>query len=449
MHDADADLRRDIALFRYGLIVDLAQLPPGAPGIGEQVRAKAAQHHTIPGTHRTRVAAGTIRDWLHRYRLGGFDALYPKPRSDCGQPRRLPPEAAELLLAIKTEHPAWSVRQVIQHANDSGHLPAGVRLARSTVHRLLRAEGLMRQPGAAADGADRRRFSFRYPGQLWMSDVMHGPAVAADRRQRRTCYLIAFLDDATRLCPFAAFARAENTTAFLPVFKQALIRRGLPQRLYVDNGANYRSRHLELICAKLGIALIHARPYQPQGKGKIERFFRTLRAQLLASLAPSDTASLDALNRRLWSYIEGEYHHTPHRGLHGNTPLDQWALSAEEVRYHDEAAVDLDDLFLFEARRRVINDRTVSLDGRLYEVDPLLVGCTVTLRYDPAAPPSRPLQVLHDGADAGQATILDAYANASVKRARPSRHLEPDAPAPQPPPSPLALRHLHRNQEHH
>ena len=444
MHAVDEALHREIALFRYGLIAALAHLPPGTPGIGAQLRAKAEQHYTIPGTLRTRVAAETLRDWLHHYRAGGFDALYPKPRADRGQPRRLPPEAAELLLAIKTEHPTWSVRQVIQQANSGGQLPAGVRLAHSTVHRLLRAEGLMSKPGAAADGADRRRFSFRCAGQLWMSDVMHGPAVA-DGRRRRTSYLIAFLDDATRLCPFAAFARAENTGAFLPVFKQALVRRGLPQRLYVDNGANYRSQQLALICAKLGIALIHARPYQPQGKGKIERFFRTLRAQLLGSLTPSDSASLDLLNRRLWAYLEGEYHHCPHRGLDGNTPFEQWALSANEVRYLD-ASSDLDDLFLFELKRRVMNDRTVSLHGRVYEVDPLLVGRTVTLRYDPDAPPARPLQVLHDGADAGLATLLDAYANASVKRARPSRQLESEAPAPQPPPSPLALRHLHRQE---
>ena len=444
MHDADEALRREVALFRHSLIADLALLPSGTPGIGEQLRAKAERRYTIPGTLRTRVAAETLRDWLHHYRNGGFEALYPKTRADRGRPRRLPPDAAELVLAIKTEHPSWSVRRVIEHANAGGQLPAGVRLARSTVHRLLRAEGLMHKPDPAT-GADRRRFSFRFAGQLWMSDVMHGPAVA-DGRRRRKSYLIAFLDDATRLCPFAAFAPAENTAAFLPVFKQALIRRGLPQRLYVDNGANYRSQHLALVCAKLGIVLIHARPYQPQGKGKIERFFRTVRAQLLDSLTPSDSASLDALNRRLWAYLEGEYHHAPHRGLLGNTPLDQWALSAEEVRYVD-ASTDLDDLFLFEAKRRVMNDRTVSLQGRVYEIDPLLVGRTVTLRYDPSAPQSRPLQVRHDGADAGLATPLDAYANASVKRARPSRHLLSDAPAPQPPPSPLALRRLHRRQE--
>ncbi len=232
-HDAEEKLRREVALFRYGLIADLAHLPPGTPGIRAQLRAKAEQSYTIPGTHRTRVAAETLRDWLQHYRRGGFDALYPKRRADLGRPRRLAPEAAEVLIAIKTAHPSWSVRQVIAGAIASGQLPDGVRLAHSTVHRLLRAEGLTGKRAATADGADRRRFSYRFAGQLWMSDVLHGPSVA-DGRRRRKSYLIGFLDDATRVCPFAAFAAAENTAAFLPVFKQALIRRGLPQRLYVD-----------------------------------------------------------------------------------------------------------------------------------------------------------------------------------------------------------------------
>ena len=303
----------------------------------------------------------------------------------------------------------------------------------------------MSKPTTATDGADRRRFSYRWAGQLWMSDVMHGPSVA-DGKRRRKSYLISFLDDATRVSPFSAFAHAENTVAFLPVFKQALIRRGVPQRLYVDNGANYRSQHLALICAKLGIALIHARPHQPAGKGKIERFFRTVRGQLLSALTAADSASREALNRRLWAYLEGEYHQSPHRGLDGDTPLERWAAVGGEVRYLD-AALDLDDLFLFEAKRRVMNDRTVSLNGRLYEVDPLLVGQTVILRYDPGVPPTRPLQVIHHGADAGLATILDAYANASVKRARPSRQIDVDTPATPPPPSPLALRDLDDQQE--
>ena len=159
------------------------------------MRAKAEQQYTILGTLRTRVAAETLRDWLLQYRRGGFDALYPKTRADRGRPRRLPPEVAELLLSIKAEHPSWSVRQVIAGAVASGHLPDGVRLAHSTVHRLLRAEGLMSKPTATSDGADRRRFSYRSAGQLWMSDVMHGPTVG-DGTRRRKSYLISFLDDA-------------------------------------------------------------------------------------------------------------------------------------------------------------------------------------------------------------------------------------------------------------
>jgi hypothetical protein len=244
----------------------------------------------------------------------------------------------------------------------------------------------------------------------------------------------------------AAITLSENTHAFLPVFKQALLRRGLPARLYVDNGANFRSHHLALVCAKLAIALIHARPFQPQGKGKMERWFRTLRAQLLPRLTPADTASLEALNRRLWAWVEGEYHHTPHRSLEGDTPLERWTRSAAEVRF-PAPTLDLDELFLFETKRRVQKDRTVSLNGCVYEVDAALVGETVTLRYDPHAPPGRAVQVWHAEQLLQQARPLDAYANCFVKRNRPARTLESSTPAPEPPRSRLALRDLQPRDE--
>ena len=143
----------------------------------------------------------------------------------------------------------------------------------------------------------------------------------------------------------------------------------------------------------------------------------------------------------MWAWVEGEYHHAPHRGLDARAPLEQWALAGHRVRYPDPT-LDLDDLFLFEAKRRVMKDRTVSLQGRLYEADALLVGQTVTLRYDPQAPPSRPIQVVHDAKPAGQATRLDAYANTAVKRHGPSWQLHCDHPPPEPSPSPLAIHKL-------
>ena len=441
MKEPDDDLRQAIALFRYGVIADLVHLPVGTKGTGAMMRAKAERSYAIPGSNRTRVAAETMRGWITDYRRGGFDALYPKPRTDRGKPRRLPPEVAERLIALKTGNPGWSVRLVIEAAHREG---IAHPLASSTVHRLLAREGLFdRVP--PNDGADRRRFAFREAGELWMSDVMHGPKVRHGRARRKT-YLIAFIDDATRVVPFAAFAMSENTSAFLPAFRNALIRRGLPARLYVDNGSAYRSRHLALVCARLGVALIHARAFQPAGKGKIERFFRTLRAGWLGRVEAAERETLETLNRSLWAWIEGEYHNTPHRGLEGRTPLEQWALASAAVRYPD-ATLDLDDVFLFEARRRVHKDRTVSLNGRVYEVDAVLVGEKVTLRYDPEAPPSRPLDVTHDGKPAGKATRLDAYANTAVRRTYPAREIEADDPPPEPPPSPLSLRNLKDRKE--
>lgn len=438
MTDPDTDHRHEVALFRYGLIAELVHLPPATPGLYRRIAEKAAAEYTIPGTTRTRVAPETLRDWLKRYRKGGFDALLPQPRADRGRSRALPEAVADLLITCKEHNPKLSVALLIREARASGQVPDELPLPPSTVHRLLARQGLMRKDPDAPTDADRRRFAFAHAGELWMSDVMHGPSVLLGERTRRKTYLIAFLDDATRVIPFAAFAASENTQTFLPVFKQALLRRGYPTRLFVDNGASYRSHHLALVCAKLGIALIHARPYRPQGKGKIERFFRTLRAQLLTRLCAEDSHSLEALNRRLWAWVEGEYHHTPHRGLDGETPLERWARQGEALRF-PEPGLDLDELFLFEAKRRVQKDRTVSLNGVIYEVDAALVGHNVTLRYDPAAPPARPIQVCHDGQPIQLAAPVETYANCFVKRHRPSWTLSPAAPPPAPPPSGLTL----------
>jgi transposase InsO family protein len=439
LNPSDDELRQALALFRYGVIADLVHLPLGTRGMAAKLRHKAEQTYAIPGSTRTRVGVNTLRDWIRLYRDGGFEGLYPRPRADRGKPRRLPPAVAERLIALKLDNPTWSVRTITRALIDDG---IDHPLAPSTVYRLFSREGL--HDRKAPQGADRRRFAFREAGELWMSDVMHGPKVRHGRT-RRKAYLIAFIDDATRVIPFAAFATAENVQAFLPVFSNALIRRGIPQRLYVDNGANYRSRQLALVCAKLGIALIHARPHHPAGKGKIERWFRTLRAGWLTHLDAQLTDSLQTLNRSLWAWIEGEYHNTPHRGLEGRTPLEQWALVGAAVRYPD-ATLDLEEVFLFEARRRVHKDRTVSLNGQIYEVDPMLVGEHVTLRYDPEAPPTRPLDVVHQGKPAGFATRLDAYANTRVKRHRPSWQLHCDTPPDEPSPSPLAMRHLKENK---
>jgi transposase InsO family protein len=283
-------------------------------------------------------------------------------------------------VSAKDDEPALTIPLLIKRVRQehSAVISDEVVLAESTVHRLLARRGLMRKPSDPTS-KDHRRFEYDAAGELWMSDVMYGPKIREQRQLRRT-YLIALRDDATSIVPYAAFMFSEGTIAYLQVLEQAIRRRGIPKRLYVDNGSAFRSRQLGVVCAKLGIALIHARPYTPQGKGKMERWFRTVRMQHLPLLAAEHLSSLDAMNRALAAWIEGEYHHAPHRGLHGETPADKWAHTSAAIRMPES---NVGEMFLSEQRRRVQKDRTVTLEGVAFEVDAALVRDHVTLRYDP------------------------------------------------------------------
>jgi len=252
-----------VALFRYGLIADLLHLPAGDRSLHTRLREKATREYDIPGTTRRHVAAETIRDWLYAYRRHGFDGLKPQPRRDQGQARALPQAVADQLCALKEQHPTYSVALIIATARAQPRVPADVPLALATVHRLLQRHGLMTRPEAPTS-KDRRRFSYDAANELWMSDVMHGPTVldAEDRRRHKT-YLIALLDDATRMIPYAAFTRSETVTAFLPVFERAILRRGVPKRLYVESVPGHR---FDVVCPVRicgGLARARRRPRPP------------------------------------------------------------------------------------------------------------------------------------------------------------------------------------------
>lgn len=436
MKDPRTEHAEKVALFRYGLIADVLQPEPDdGRKLYERLKEKASKSYCIPASRRTTVAVETMRDWISLYKAGGFDALKPKPRKDIGSARAIPIEVLDLLVATKDAHRDYSVSMVIDEVKKESAAARDIELPLSTVHRVLSRAGVMERLPEDATTRDRRHFSYEHAGELWMSDVMHGPAVVLGNRRKQKTYLLGLLDDATRVVPYCAFALNENTTSFLPVFKSAVMRRGIPKRLYVDNGAVFRSHHLALVCAKLGVTLIHARPYQPQGKGKQERFFRTVRMRFLPTLTASDTSSIDALNRRLWAWVEGEYHQTPHGGLDGTTPLDAWAMRSGDIRVPGPE-VDLREMFLFEQKRRVHRDRTVSLDGLLYEVDASVVGEVVVLRYDPSKR-GAPIDVWHRGKKVHTARVVDAYANCFVKRNQGSKLAEPTTGANITPPAPV------------
>lgn len=415
----DEDLKKQIAVFRYGVIADFVggvTLPRGEKR--KQMQEKCARKWTIPGSTRTRIGMSTLKEWISRYTASGkrLESLYPTEREDKGKSRALDDETAAGIVALRKELPHATIPVLLRTAGERRIIPPGTTLAHSTLYRFLQARGLMDQP--AHPPRDRRRFEADSPNDLWQSDVMHGPLVLVDGKRRKT-YLTALIDDHSRLIPHAEFFLSERLDRFLEALRKALLMRGLPRKLYVDNGPAFRSAHLDHICASLGIVLIHTKPYQPEGKGKIERFFRTVRMQLLSATKETDLAGL---NTALSEWLV-RYHTTPH-GSTGTPPLARWTSGLSCVR---PAPADLDDHFRKEVKRTVARDRTFTIQGRLYEAPVDLAGRQVRLLYhehDPAR-----VEVLWEGKTYGFAGLLDVNVNCRVKREKGVTELDPrDAP---------------------
>ncbi len=409
----DETLREEIALFRYGVISTLV-MHSLAPGEKEKRLAEIiCQTWQIPGSRRTHIGRTTVRDWLALYKAMGLEGLKPQPRSDAGRSRALPESVQEVLLALRTERPRASVESLIRAARLSGRVDANVKLAANTVRRFLAAHGKPVQPPSLTP--DAKAFTYSHTGDLWTTDIMHGPRLLVPgRRDGAKTYLYAMLDDATRMVPFAAFYRVENAACFQEALKQGLLRRGLPRRLYCDNGATFRTHHLQIICATLNIALIHSRPHQPRGRGKIERFFRSVRSAFLPHLNDEMLTDLTPLNRVFWAWLESEYHQTPHGGLDGETPLDRFLRDQELVRPVPE---NLEQLMRMKVTRKVARDRTVRLDGRLYEAPDGYAGEKVEVLYDPYDP-KRPVHFRRPGeTEEIRLRRLDLETNATLRRA--------------------------------
>ena len=399
--------KKQVAIFRFGVISDFVS--PTRLAWGERARLiqqKCERSWQIPFSQRTHLSPATIRSWIRAYEKSGqqIESLYPHSRSDRGQARALDPETTLALIGLRKEMRHATVKSLIRTAQQRGVVDAEQFLAESTLWRLFKREGLMERSEQTA--VDRRRFEAELPNDLWQSDVMHGPSVVAQSKNRKT-YLIAFIDDMSRLICHAQFYLSENLNSSLDALRQALLSRGLPRKLYVDNGPAFRSLHLHQITASLGIALIHAKPYQPQGKGKIERFFRTVRSDFLPGVRAK---TLDDLNLALDGWLRDVYHHREHRST-GQTPLKRYAAHCECVR---AAPKDLSDHFRQQARRRVAKDRSVAVAGRLFEAPVSLIGKQITLFYHPHDP-SR-IEARFEGKSYGLLTLVDLNVNCRVKR---------------------------------
>jgi len=405
-----------VALFRLTVLGQLASrqsLPRGE--LKTIVKDLAHKHYDIPGSRHTLVSEKTIEAWYYAWKKGGVEALAPKRRIDRGR-SKIPGALQTEIIKAKQENPKRSLNTLITLMQLQQREGAD-QLTRSSVYRLLLSQGLSR-PIGSSQPRELRRFEADYPGDIVYGDVMHGPRMVVNGKTQKS-YLVTLLDDKSRLILHSAFCPGETALDIEYVLKQALLRRGLPKRLVIDNGAAYRAHSLQGICARLSIHLIYCRPYAPEGKGKLERWHRTLRDQFLTELQPATIYAIDELNSLLWAWIDQLYHPTPHSSLAGKSPLSVWQNYLEWITPLGTLAHQLDELFYHRIKRKVRKDGTISYAGKLFEVPYCLAQKSVTVVIEPHH--QQALYVEDEqGQRIGDITPLNCQANRHYKRAQPS-----------------------------
>jgi putative transposase len=415
-HETDERRRlgraREIALFRYSLIQDVIGPQLTAAQRGRRVRELAGMTHTGPGGTEVRVSYQTINRWKRDYLAGGFDALVPSPRQ--ASPRT-PGEVLELAAALKRENPGRTAAQVQRILRaQSGWAPCD-----RTLQRLFSRLELGRPADPGSQQVFGRFEAFR-PNELWTGDALHGPQVGG-----RKTYLFCFIDDHSRAVMGARWAFHEDVVRLAAALRPALAVRGVPESAYVDNGSAFVDAWLLRACAVLGIKLVHSRPGRPQGRGKVERFFRTVREQFLVELGSGTTvADLAELNRLFDTWIQVGYHRAVHSET-GEPPLARWARGIPQPLPLPSPA-QLREAFLWSERRTVKKTATVSLHGNLYQVDASLVRCVVELVFDPFDLTA--IEVRHKGKPAGTAVpfVIGRHRHAKTRAGDSAPRAEPE-----------------------
>jgi putative transposase len=366
-----AERAQAVALFRYQLIREAADPALSTRQRGRLVRELAGREHPGPFGKVVRVSRQNLDRWILAWRRGGFDALLPAPRQVTA---RTPVEVLDMAAALKRENPLRTAAQVVRILRSN----LGWTPSESTVLRLFSRLELT-GPGAAGPSVF-GRFEAARPNDLWTGDALHGPVVAG-----RNTYLFAFIDDHSRAVVGHRFGYAEDTVRLAAALRPALAGRGVPAAAYVDNGSAFVDRWLLRACAVLGIRLTHSTPGRPEGRGKIERLFETVRGQFLVEITGTgepgrhQVADLAELNRLFTAWVETVYHRTTHSET-GQAPIDRWQAGGP---FPLPSPAALREAFLWSEQRLVKKTATVSLHGNIYQVETDLVGRRIELVFDP------------------------------------------------------------------
>jgi transposase InsO family protein len=356
------DKAEETALFWYKLIQPFLDTGMSASKSKQTMREMVQGIHQVPYSTKTTVTEANIRMKLYLYRKYGFQGLKPKTRSDKGHIKALPPDVLERALAFKKELPSRSARKIIQMLKMHSDIPWNGKVSIATLSRHFKKMGCTRK---LLEDPQKEVFGmFRYEkiNQLWQGDAMHGPVLPhpKDGRKNIKTKLFAFKDDCSSLVTGAKFYPDETSPSLEDCLKNAILQRGLPSAIYVDNAKVYHAEQFGLILAELGIRLYFAAPYSPEGKGKIESFFAFVQSDFAPEarmeIKSGNIRTLSDLNKYFQAWLEINYHHKIHTVLK-RTPVSIWNEQQDTIKYADP--LKLDQIFLWRKTRFVSKHKTI------------------------------------------------------------------------------------------
>ena len=369
------ETQRDVALFKFSLIAPVVAGTFTQATKMDYYRETCEKEHRLPDGRTVKLSPLTLKKWYWLYTDGGLEALVPKARSDQGMPRVLSKDVCGQIQAYKKHFPHITGKKIYELLIKDGYLKKE-DASLDSVYRYLKAAGLER---GGMGPQECLAFEFEHANDCWQADTTFGPTVLEGKKHRQT-YLIAFIDDASRLLVHGEFFFEDNALNMQKAFRKAILKFGLPRRIFVDNGCSYQNKQLDWICAELGIVKIHSKPYHPQGKAKIERSHRTEKDRWMHCTDWNAFHSLEDVNGSYHHFLDTEYNNSPHSSI-GMSPRERYLKDFDSLRFVEKSVIE--ESFLHRITRKVTPTATVSLFNVSYEVPQQYIGRTIHLRYRP------------------------------------------------------------------
>jgi transposase InsO family protein len=365
----------EIALFRYSLIAPLVNDTYTEPSKEEYYRKIAAKEYKLPSGKLAKFSAGTIKFWFKLYTKGSYEALVPKTRSDLGHPRSLDINSINRIHELKEQYPYITGTLIYQKLIEEEY----IKINKSSLSSVLRyiKDNNLKKP--LVNSEECKAFEVEYANTMWQADTSYFPYAKINGKKRRV-YLIAIIDDASRHIVHAEFFTNDSAVNVQTSLKKAISKYGIPKMFFLDNGSSYKNGQLEIICASLGITKVHAKVRKASSKGKIERFFRTVKDNWVYSVDWSDFESLESINTEFNKYLSNKYTHKEHSSLK-MSPKSRYLKDYERFKFIPKEK--LDEYFLHRVSRKVKKDATIQIKSQLFEVPQKYIGQTINIRFSP------------------------------------------------------------------